>query len=58
MNATMKKLMWMPGIPACVPSSLSWKVARSLDRMWMPLPPLTSGNCWEPNQPITNAPMA
>jgi hypothetical protein len=52
MIATMKKLMWMPGIGWWL-SGLS-----PLTRMWMPLPPLTSGNCWEPNQPITNAPIA
>jgi hypothetical protein len=58
MKITMKKLMWMPAMSSLPPSSLGWNVERSDTRMWMPLPPLTSGNCWEPNQPMTKAPIA
>jgi hypothetical protein len=51
MKMTMKKLMWMPGNAR--PKADSTGV-----RMWIPLPPLTLGNCWEPSQPMTNAPIA
>ena len=51
MKMTKKKLMWMPG-------TAEPKADFAGVRMWMPLPPATSGNCCEPSQPMTNAPMA
>jgi hypothetical protein len=44
-------LTWMPG-------TSEPKADFAGVRMWIPFPPLTSGNYWEPSQPITNAPIA
>ena len=43
--------MWIPGI---TPPSGDLSGVRK----WKPSPPLTSGNCCEPSQPMTNAPIA
>jgi uncharacterized protein (DUF779 family) len=52
MKITKKKLMWMPGIGWWLIALLDWT------RKWMPLLLLMSGNCCEPSQPMTNAPIA